>query len=467
MSHHSSPKRYHDHQLEPAQLDAAGQKKTLSALQRSIRKGINFIEESDRMKGKNFSDRHDSLYTGESGISLMYLRIFLQAKALDMPDKEISYLAERVRLHMPRLSEHSPPAGRLSPIGGPTGPAVVEVLRQLLLVDPNEDADDLKDRWKTAMKTLKNATNNSLQTDVDQVDEILYGRAGLLWALLNFRRLVHDKVGDSGRLEDLHRICGSPIITGLVEDIIRSGKDGARLYEEEFGEPGLSLMWEWHGKYYLGAIHGATGILAILLQAPKSILKPHIETILQTIDQLRELVESKNGFLPSSLPHRHKHHQLVQICHGAPGYLLLLSSLRTLHPEHWKDSFYPSSINKHIWEQGLLTKGLGLCHGISGNAYPWLLLSTLNQAGNEHDEQALAYGTAFIVHSEKCPPMFAKTPYEYRMPDHPLSLFEGLAGAMCAWSDACAALHNQLEPKEQVPILGFPGIGGVGAIGML
>lgn len=217
-------------------------------------------------------------------------------------------------------------------------------------------------------------------------------------------------------------------------------------------------------------IHGVTGILTILLQAPKSILKPHIEPLLQTIDQLRELITSKNGFLPSSLPYRQKHGQLVQICHGTPGFVLLLTALRTLHPEHYKPTFYPPSITSHIWHQGLLQKGLGLCHGITGNAYPWLLNSTLDQGTNKkNEEEVLSKALAFIIASEKCPPMIAKSEYEFRMPDHPLSLFEGLAGAICAWSETCAALWNGLNPEEedQVPILGFPGIGGVGAVGIL
>jgi hypothetical protein len=30
--------------------------------------------------------------------------------------------------------------------------------------------------------------------------------------------------------------------------------------------------------------------------------------------------------------------------------------------------------SKEIWKRGLLRKGLGLCHGSSGNAYPFLKL---------------------------------------------------------------------------------------------
>jgi hypothetical protein len=33
----------------------------------------------------------------------------------------------------------------------------------------------------------------------------------------------------------------------------------------------------------------------------------------------------------------------------------------------------------------------------------------------------------------------------YRRPDHPYSLFEGLAGAVCAWADACVVIRERLE----------------------
>ena len=29
---------------------------------------------------------------------------------------------------------------------------------------------------------------------------------------------------------------------------------------------------------------------------------------------------------------------------------------------------------KRVWQEGLLSKGGGLCHGIAGNAWPWLVM---------------------------------------------------------------------------------------------
>ena len=73
---------------------------------------------------------------------------------------------------------------------------------------------------------------------------------------------------------------------------------------------------------------------------------------------------------------------------------------------------------------------------------------------------------------------------KYRMPDRPYSLFEGLAGTICAWAEAIALIDLRLgkfddrnvqekltkqpdkENLERV-LLGIPGLGGYGAQGYL
>lgn len=74
------------------------------------------------------------------------------------------------------------------------------------------------------------------------------------------------------------------------------------------------------------------------------------------------------------------------------------------------------------------------------------------------------------------------TENEYRVPDHPYSLFEGLAGTVCAWADACAVLRARLRKMELPGVdvekdqdfrecvqqqLGFPFLGGNGVAGVL
>lgn len=107
-------------------------------------------------------------------------------------------------------------------------------------------------------------------------DELLYGRAGLLWALLNLRKrvLLADEsrcsmvISDAKRADlisilsittresDEAQTAGeesSRAIGGLADGMIRAGLAGARVYQESTGDTGLPLMWPWHGRFYLGA----------------------------------------------------------------------------------------------------------------------------------------------------------------------------------------------------------------------
>ena len=128
-------------------------------------------------------------------------------------------------------------------------------------------------------------------------------------------------------------------------------------------------------------IHFVAGILSVILQAPRETVKPHLRAISTCIFALCSLVKQSGGHLPSSLPEREKSHHLVQICHGSPGFLLLLATMRSRFPESWQPDWEEAEAMacNCVWEEGLLRKGLGLCHGISGNAWPLLLLGALKR----------------------------------------------------------------------------------------
>lgn len=199
---------------------------------------------------------------------------------------------------------------------------------------------------------------------------------------------------------------------------------------------------------------------------------------------------------------------LVQICHGSPGLLLLLAaakgtpSLKEYHNAVWDEAIRLGS--ERVWEEGLLSKGGGLCHGIAGNAWPWLLLhekficeedrkptpsSEAEGASASRQEKLsadyfLSRALAFLLAASDTQPFSTDSPY--RMPDNPFSLFEGLAGTICAWAEACAVITARLKLMEahliEFPpqsyeagknkmdrgnILGFPGLGGTGPHGLL
>lgn len=74
-----------------------------------------------------------------------------------------------------------------------------------------------------------------------------------------------------------------------------------------------------------------------------------------------------------------------------------------------------------IWKKGLLRKGPGICHGVAGNGYAFLLMYRLTR-----ESQYLYKASQFMK--------FLKDPQfinEARTPDRPYSLYEGLAGTVC------------------------------------
>eukprot|EP01025_Chloroclados_australasicus_P032945 TRINITY_DN3346_c2_g1_i2.p4 TRINITY_DN3346_c2_g1~~TRINITY_DN3346_c2_g1_i2.p4 ORF type:complete len:121 (-),score=6.59 TRINITY_DN3346_c2_g1_i2:527-889(-) len=88
-----------------------------------------------------------------------------------------------------------------------------------------------------------------------------------------------------------------------------------------------------------------------------------------------------------------------------------------------------------IWERGLLKKGPGLCHGISGNG-----LALLNLYRVTRDSSWLIRASQFAEFIA-CDQFLQDS----NTPDRPHSLFEGWAGACCLLSALADPVH-----------LGFP-----------
>ena len=80
--------------------------------------------------------------------------------------------------------------------------------------------------------------------------ELLYGRAGYLYALLYVGSLVPGAGQDT---------------KDLVEEQVRLLLDAGQMQAQADASP-CPLSYIWHGKHYLGAAHGLAGILTVLLQ---------------------------------------------------------------------------------------------------------------------------------------------------------------------------------------------------------
>lgn len=84
------------------------------------------------------------------------------------------------------------------------------------------------------------------------------------------------------------------------------------------------------------------------------------------------LSQQVNGNLPTRPGS--KSTNFVQFCHGAPAAVTSLLNFCLLFPDYAEKLKVKQHIHgfiEYIWRYGIIKKGYyGLCHGVSGNAYP-------------------------------------------------------------------------------------------------
>lgn len=112
--------------------------------------------------------------------------------------------------------------------------------------------------------------------------------------------------------------------------------------------------------------------------------------------------------------------RLVHWCHGAPGIVYLLGKAYQI----FQQVKYLNACRKAanlIWHKGMLRKGPGLCHGVAGNGYTFLLLYRIT--GEDLYLHRANKFAEFLLEDE-----FRN---KARTPDRPNSLYEGVAGTVC------------------------------------
>jgi hypothetical protein len=292
-----------------------------------------------------------------------------------------------------------PPPHRVSLLEGAYVGA--RAMHAVLLYDSGRTTEALQQALDLA-QLLRRLTSELPSHECD----VLYGRAGALQVILFLRKhlqsphLAHDTVVQ--------------IATDILEE-------GSR-YAATHPDIGFPLLWKWHDSLYLGAAHGVVGILQTLLSLPKTELEglpdghDYVQFIHQTIDELDSYCYS-GGNLQSRIrvgepPGTDR---LVHWCHGAPGHVLLLMQAAEVYGDCRHLERAKHIAEAVVWHRGLLRKGVGLCHGISGSVYALLA------AGRA--DPSLVHKAAYFVD-------FAMKHVDELelVPDHPYSVFEGMAG---------------------------------------
>ncbi|RWS26449.1 lanC-like protein 2 [Leptotrombidium deliense] len=252
----------------------------------------------------------------------------------------------------------------------------------------------------------------SIDSKHESYDEMLYGRAGILYSLMFAKQSI-----------ETQSIINSTHIRSVIEQILKSGQKTAQ--KECKGKP--PLFYLWHDKAYVGAAHGLIGILCMLLECKEYLTEEEIDKLVKpTVDHMFNL-RLKSGNYMSSVGSTSD--RLIHWCHGATGAVFLFS----LAHQIFKDEKYKNEVInccELIWKRGILRKGYGICHGTAGNAYAFIRAYQLT-----NDDIHLFRAMKF---AEWC---FDYGKHGCRVADRPLSMFEGMAGTIYYLSDL-------LEPKN-------------------
>ncbi|OCH89154.1 hypothetical protein OBBRIDRAFT_794510 [Obba rivulosa] len=429
-----------------------------------------------------------SVYTGEAGTLLMDWRIYSLFPSLPEPPGTSVCTLTSTPFSTPHAGSH---ASFLETSVGPATLLLIHKLRTLASSGMSAHPPGGK-TWQTCERLLNEALEAAANEEIsDDGCEVMYGRAGLLYAILLLREELSRAVSDYGRApaDNLQRdpvakaaahICAEKNVQALVDDIIERGRVGAKAYAKELDEEqrasAPALMWSWHKKRYLGGAHGVAGILQMLVSCPSRVIRSHWPAIHSTLEWLLT-VQNPSGNWPSKTNHHLRtgtkllmrqsssgsDDELVQWCHGAPGVLIMLSLVlrrcrRSTHVP-LRDGLADEIANALerggalVYERGFLRKGVGLCHGVGGNVYALLAVSDVLDRPKDGKKDWLARATHFALLATSYRALQEKG--EMHISDSPYSLYEGVAGMCCAWAEVAARLTKDPGEFEPHGMLGY------------
>ena len=204
--------------------------------------------------------------------------------------------------------------------------------------------------------------------------EPMWGSPGTLLAAL----FLHERTGER-RWSDLFRLTA------------------ARLWSElEWSPRHLCSFWtqDLRGRRftYLGGMHGFVATALPLIRG-RHLLDPEEwsaweRCIVNTVQRTADRLGDHASWRPQLDDPNDARKKLLQLCHGAPGFVVCLAGL----PGPALDDLLLAA-GEAIWSAGPLVKGSNLCHGTGGNGYA--LLKLYQRTG---DPTWLSRARAFAMH---------------------------------------------------------------------
>ena len=296
--------------------------------------------------------------------------------------------------------------------------------------------------------------------------ELLYGTSGYLYCLLFLKKyLLKEKANEIVKESQIKIL--NEVIIDIFNILLKVGINSM----EEYGWNKCMLFpFPMNGrkdpKFYLGAAHGLIGALYILLSTIKffpelfnqkaKVNSKEItikDLLLENIKYVQTLQIKSTGNFPSDVEGNDSGDK-VHFCHGCIGAIHLFLLAEELYPNNkFKETAFLS--NKCLWERGLLYKGNGVCHGMSGVIYG--LIKLYLYSNNDlylKEAVGICYGT-FDPEIQKLVGEYVDPQRKCKgIPDTPYSLMEGEGGCLVMYYD----LISILSKKKNSDFIGvFPG----------
>jgi lantibiotic modifying enzyme len=296
--------------------------------------------------------------------------------------------------------------------------------------------------------------------------ELLYGTSGYLYSLLFLKKYLLSQ--NKNNIIDKN---GTDKLNKTIIDIFHILLINGIKSMDKFGwKKSLLYPFPMNGrktpKFYLGAAHGLIGALYMLLSTIKffpELLKEDSnvngnkiltkEILFKSIKYVQSLQIKSTGNFPSDVE-GYDSGDKVHFCHGCIGALYLFLLAEEFYPNN---GFKETALlcNNCMWSRGLLYKGNGVCHGMSGIVYGLIKLYKYTKDDLYLKEAiGICYGTfdprvqslvkEFVDPQRKCK----------GIPDTPYSLMEGEGGCLVMYYD----LVSLLLKKNDSDFIGiFPG----------
>ena len=378
----------------------------VAQIQSTLRFLVTNIEDNFKPTERN---AEDGLYLGTAGVAYMFYHLSkvpaLHAHKAKFISSAVEYLKPALELaNKQKLRVEESPSfllgsGGVFAVGSVVAKAIGNV----------QDCDKFTKLYENAAYICKSPVFLRCGSD-----ELFVGRAGYICGTLWMTR----ENGNECELGNVHDLC---------KLIVNSGRAYSKRHKSA-----SPLMYAYYDVEYIGAGHGLASILQYLMSVPKYLdSNPgDAKDIKLATDYIVSLQDEDGNFPTATDDVNLQRYELVHWCHGAGGIAFLLAKAYVT----WGDRKYLEALIKAgdlIWERGLLKKGPGICHGISGNGYVFLLLYRLTK-----DKKYLHRAVEF--YKFMCSDTFQR---EARAPDNPYSLYEGIAGMACFLGDL-------LQPDE-------------------